>query len=77
MFKHHYFVTVSVAETLFSASKKYMFIYCRAKDVQKTIMDKFEEGTKVGIDTITKLTNLAQTRKTQNNSNAYLEVRCP
>lgn len=55
MFKHHYFVTVSVAETLFSASKKYMFIYCRAKDVQKTIMDKFEEGTRVGIDTITKL----------------------
>ena len=54
LFKHHYFVTVSVREWL-NVKKVYMFIHCRAKDVQKTILSKFEEDEEVGIDTVTKL----------------------
>lgn len=54
LFKHHYFVTASVREWL-NVTKVYMFIYCRAKDIEEKIMSKFPEGTRFGIDTITKL----------------------
>ena len=55
LFKHHYFVTVSIREYTFSVGHRYMFIHCRAKDVYKTILNEFAEGAEVGIDTITKL----------------------
>ena len=54
MFKHHYFVTVSVQKWL-EVQKIYMFIYCRPKDVKDTILAKFPKDTKVGIDTVSKL----------------------
>ena len=55
LFKHHYFVTVSVLEWI-QVKKVYMFIHCRAKDVKKTILSKLPEGADaVGIDTVTKL----------------------
>lgn len=55
LFKHHYFVTVSVREWL-NVKKVYMFINCRAKDVQKTILSKLQkDADEVGIDTVTKL----------------------
>lgn len=55
LFKHHYFVILTLPETWLSSSKEYTFIYCRAKDIEETIMSKFPEGTRFGIDTITKL----------------------
>lgn len=54
MFKHHYFVTVSVQKWL-EVQKICMFIYCRPKDVKKTILANFPENIKVGIDTVSKL----------------------
>jgi hypothetical protein len=54
MFKHHYFVIAQVRE-YWNVSKKYMFIHCRAKDVQKTVLDNFAEGAEVGIESVSKL----------------------
>lgn len=54
LFKHHYFVTVSVQKWV-EVQNAYMFIYCRPKDVEKTILAIFPEDTKVGINTVTKL----------------------
>ena len=55
LFKHHYFVTASVREWL-QVKKVYMFIHCRAKDVEKTVLSKLPKGADaVGIDTVTKL----------------------
>ena len=55
MFKHHYFVTISVREYTFSVAKKYMFVHCRAKNLYEEIKAKLPKGTSFGIDTISKL----------------------
>ena len=54
LFKHHYFVTVSVQKWM-EVQKIYMFIYCKPNNVEKTIFANFPEDTKVGINTVTKL----------------------
>lgn len=52
--KHHYFVAVSFRWIY--DRKGSMFIHCRAKDVEKTILSKLPEVAKnVCIGTITKL----------------------
>ena len=55
LFKHHYFVTVSVLEWI-QVKKVYMFIHCRAKDIRKTILSKMPDESELkGIQLITKL----------------------
>ena len=55
MFKHYYFVTLSVRNYTFSVAEKYMFVRCRAKDLYKEIKAQLPEGTEFGINTISKL----------------------
>ena len=63
MLKHHYYILLSVidrsslAGLVGAPQKMCIFIYCRAKDVQKVIEDRFatNEDLIFGIDAITKL----------------------
>lgn len=54
LFKHHYFVIVSL-RWMYN-KKACIFIHCRAKDVEKTILSKLpEDAREVCIERITKL----------------------
>lgn len=54
LFKHHYFVIVSFR--LICDRKGSMFIHCRAKDIENTVLSKMPyEAELKGIELVTKL----------------------
>lgn len=56
LLKHHYFVIVSYKHWAIGEKKGYMFIQCRAKDIEDIILSKMPyESELKGIELVTKL----------------------